>query len=327
MPLPDEDSYDKSGSYSEASERATDQIERLRQAGNRRTALNGRRQNQLQHKHTDSLPRVSREATNSKAAWRLVIQLREENKRLRSELNVVQAQFAQELETAGSLHQQEIEQYQSHLRDLMEEHKNMQEAQGELERRYQDLYHSFQEAVEEEAHKIVTEATNTVVLSPEHTPTLLLDLKKTIELQTRQREDQHLAQTLYLMREAQRKAQQMEQELDQERQLLANERQNLLTLQKSVREQEKLRYDVQHAHLQAKWMVALSSTVTAIIVVLILLQWFTLHELRFSLMAGLLIPVAVCLVLAVIIARLWASYKHFHHSVPHQVSSKHKKLA
>jgi hypothetical protein len=322
MPLPDEDMP-----MSETSERATDQIERLPHAGDRRTALNGRRQSLLQHKHTDTLPGVNGEAANSKVVWRQVIQLREENKRLRSEFNTFQAQIELELKTAENLHQQEIEQYQIHLRDLMEERKNMQEAQGELERRYQDLYHAFQEAVEEEAHKMITEATNTVVLSPEHTPTLLRDLKKTIELQTRQREDQHVAQTLYLMREAQRKAQQMEQELDQERQLLANERQNLLTLQKSVREQEKLRYAIQHAHLQAKWMVALSSTVTAIVVVLIFLQWFALHELRLTLILGLLTPVAVCLVLTVIIVRLWASYKHFHHSVPHKESSKHKMLA
>jgi len=320
MPLPDEDI-----SMSETSERATDQMERLPHSGKRRTALNGRRQSLLQHKHTDSLPEVSGEGANSKIAWRQVIQLREENKRLRCELNAFQEQFDQELATAGSSHQQEIEQYQNYLRELMDEHKHMQEAQLELERRYQDLYHSFQEAVEEEAHKMINEASNTVVLSPEHTPTLLRDLKKTIELQARQREDQHLAQTLYLMREAQRKAQQMEQELDRERQLLATERQNMLTLQKSVREQEKLRYAIQQAHLQARWVVALSTTVIGVSFVLIFLQWFAYHSLRFSLPVALLVPFIICSSLTFILARLWASHKHFHHSTPRKAHDKAKK--
>lgn len=320
MLLPDEDI-----SMSETSERATDSIERLPLAGSRRSALNGRRHSLLQQKQTDTLPRVSSETASSKVAWRQVIQLREENKRLRSEVSAFQAQVEQELAMVASSHEQEIEQYQNHLRDLMDERNQMQEKQLELERRYQELYHSFQEAVEDEAHKMISEAAHTVVLTPEHTPVLLRDLKKTIELQNRQVEDQHVAQTLYLMREAQRNAQQMEQELDKERQQLASERQNLLALQKSVREQAKLRFAVQQAHLQARWSVALATTVLAVMLVLIFLQWFSYHTLRFSLQVAFLAPIAICLVLTVIIVRLWASYKHFHRSVPHKASNKAKK--
>ncbi len=318
-------SPDDHTSTPEATERATDAMGRLPHSGNRRSVLNGRRQSLLHQKHTDSLPQVNGESANGKPAWRQVIQLREENKRLRCELNALQTRFDQELAAVRSGHQQEVEQYQSHLRDLMEERNHMQEAQLQLEQRYQELYHSFQEAIEEEAHKIVTEAANTVVLTPEHTPVLLRDLKKTIELQTRQVKDQHLAQALYLMREAQRKAQQMEQELDKERQQLATERQNLLTLQNSLQEQAKLRFAIQQAHLQARWTAALATTITLIVLVLIFLQWFAYHTLGLSLLAALLLPVFICFILTVISARMWASYKHFHHSTPHKASHKHKK--
>jgi uncharacterized integral membrane protein len=320
MLLPDDHT-----STPKATERATDAMGRLPHSGNRRSVLNERRQSLLHQKHTDSLPRVNGESANGKLAWRQVIQLREENKRLRCELNALQTQFDQELAAVRSGHQQEVEQYQSHLRDLMEERNHMQEAQLQLEQRYQELYHSFQEAVEEEAYKMVTEAANTVVLTPEHTPVLLRDLKKTIELQSRQVKDQHLAQSLYLMREAQRKAQQIEQELDKERQQLATERQNLLTLQNSLREQAKLRFAIQQAHLQVRWTAALATTITLIVLVLIFLQWFAYHTLGLSLLAALLLPALICFLLTVIAARLWASYKHFHHSTPHKASHKHKK--
>ena len=320
MLLPDDHT-----STSEAAERATDAIERIPPSGNRRSVRNERRQSLLHQKHTDSLPQVNSEASNSKLAWRQVIQLREENKRLRCELNAFQTQFEQELAAVRSGHQQEVEQYQNHLRDLMEESNHLQEAQRHLEQRYQELYHSFQEAVEDEAHKIVTEAADTVVLSPEHTPALLRDLKKTIELQARQVKDQHVAQTLYLMREAQRKAQQMEQELDQERQQLATERQNLLNLQNSLREQAKLRFAIQQAHLQVRWAAALATTVTVIVLVLILLQWLAYQALGLPLLAAFLLPVFICFILTLLAARLWASYKHFHHSTPHKANHKHKK--
>jgi len=315
---------DNHTSASEAAERATDAIERIPLSGNRRSVRNERRQSLLHQKHTDPLPQVNGEASNSKLAWRQVIQLREENKRLRCELNALQTRFELELTAVRSGHQQEVEQYQNHLRDLMEERNHLHEAQRHLEQRYQELYHSFQEAIEEEAHKMVTEATNTVVLSPEHTPVLLRDLKKTIELQARQVNDQHVAQTLYLMREAQRKAQQMEQELDQERQQLATERQNLLNLQNSLREQAKLRFSIQQAHLQVRWAAALATTVTVIVLALIFLQWLAYQTLGLSLLAAFLLPVFICFILTLLAARLWASYRHFHHSTPHKANHKHK---
>src|SRR5205085_9775163 len=146
--------------------------------------------------------------------------------------NIAHEQFEKEIEATHYGHQQEIEQYQSHLREMMEERKELQESYQALQRRYQELYHDYQdtfhEAVEEEASKMVTDAARTLVLSPEHVPPLLHDVKKTVEFQIKQEEDQHIAEALYMMRQAQIKAEQLEQELAHERAQMDIERQNIV---------------------------------------------------------------------------------------------------
>ncbi len=307
----------------EATEHTTDAMERLEQPPNRRNHLDGRRQSFLQQKQTDALPQVNSDTTSGKPAWRQVIQLREENKRLRYELNILQARLDQERAAIQSSHQQEIEQYQHHLRDLMEEHNQMQEAQRALEQRYQKLYHSFLEAVEEEAHKMITEAVHTVELSPQQ-PVVLRDLKKTIELQARQVEDQHVAQTLYLMREAQHKAQQMEQELDRERQQIATERQNLVTLQTSIRTQAQLRYDTQKTQLQAHWTFKVTVTVTIALLCVLALQG-AFVSLGLPLLFSSIAAIFVAVVLAAIVARAWSLSSHIRTSTPRRIIVKEKK--
>src|SRR6266700_2549729 len=183
--------------------------------------------------------------------------LREENMRLRWELSNLQDQLDNELGAMHNSYQQQIVEYQNQLRDLMEDHNRMQAARIELEQRY----HNFQNAVEEEAQKMVTEAVQTVEITPEHTPFLLRDARKTIELHARQVEDQHVAQALQLMREAQRKAKQLEQELDQERRQMLAESQSVLNFQNRVREQEKLRFNAQRTRLHAQWMGTVIMTV------------------------------------------------------------------
>ena len=153
---------------------------------NRRELLNERRQNILQQKHTDSLPAIASDAPGGKNAGRQVKHLREENMRLRWELSNLQDQFDNELGAMHNSYQQQIVEYQNQLRDLMEDHNRVQAARIELEQRYQQLYHNFQNAVEEEAQKMVTEAVQTVEITPEHTPFLLRDARKTIELHARQ---------------------------------------------------------------------------------------------------------------------------------------------
>ena len=154
----------------------TESFERLPRSSDGRSPTNERRQSTLQQKDTDVLPSVSVETPHAKIAWRQVIQLREENRHLRFELedqrkemqqlltayNSLQMQFDQEATSIHGGYEQEREQYQSHVQALMEERNHLQEKYSDLERRYMDLYHTFQDAVEEEAHKMVTDAAQTI---------------------------------------------------------------------------------------------------------------------------------------------------------------------
>ncbi len=284
---------------------------------NRRELLNERRQNMLQQKHTDSLPAIASDAPGGKNVGRQVKHLREENMRLRWELSNLQDQLDNELGAMHNSYQQQIVEYQNQLRDLMEDHNRMQAARIELEQRYQQLYHNFQNAVEEEAQKMVTEAVQTVEITPEHTPFLLRDARKTIELHARQVEDQHVAQALQLMREAQRKAQQLEQELDQERRQMLAERQSVLNFQNRVREQEKLRFNAQRTRLHARWMGTVIMTVVIGVICFFVIQasvfYFVDPSFTFSSIAAFIISAA----LSFFFARLAIFLNHIRESAPH----------
>lgn len=284
---------------------------------NRREWLNERRQNILQQKYTDPLPAVASDTSRGKSAGRQVKHLREENMRLRWELSNLQDQFDKELGTIHNSYQQQIVEYQNQLRDLMEDHNRAQAARVELEQRYQELYHNFQNAVEEEAQKMITEAVQTVEITPEHTPFLLRDARKTIELHARQVEDKHVAQALQLMREAQRKAQQLEQELDQERQQMLAERQSVLNFQNRVREQEKLRFDAQRTRLHAQWIGTVIMTAIIAVICFFVLQacvfYFVEPSFTFSSITAFIISAA----LSYFFARLAIFLNHVRESAPH----------
>ena len=268
--------------------------------------------NEKRHRQTENLPRVNSEAPAGKIAVRQLAYLREENKRLRwdledmesllSEQKNARAQLEKEIVAMRSNHQLEIEQYQDHLRDMMEERNQMQEMHADLERRYQDLYRSFHEKVEEEANNMVSEAARTLVLSPDHTPPLLHDVVKALEFQVKQTEDQHVAEILRLMRQAQYKAQLLEQEIASEREKLDAERQNLITLQNSVREQAQLRYKVLGEQSRSRWVASLTFIATIALLALSLLQ-FTLNAMGLPIYILLFLPVVICIVLAYFLAR------------------------
>src|SRR6266516_2498081 len=123
----------------------TGSLERLPRPFNRRDAVNEKRQNILQQKQTDSLPGVQAEATSGRIAWRQLIQLREENKRLRWLL----AEAGKDEETVSGAQTQDSEHYRNQVEELLEEQNRLHEAYRQLEHRYQSLYHSFQSQVEE----------------------------------------------------------------------------------------------------------------------------------------------------------------------------------
>jgi len=288
----------------------------------RRDFLNERRQSILQQKHTDTLLPVNTDTLTGRNTWRPAKHLREENIRLRWELSNLQDRFEKEQAAIHSSYRQQIEEYQRHLRDLMEDHNRLQGAKLALEDRYQELYHNFQNAVEEEASKMITEAVRTVELAPEHTPVLLRDARKTIELHVRQTEDQHIAQALYLMREAQHKAQQLEQELDQERRQMEAERQSLLNLQNSVRTQAKLRFESQRTRLRARWMGTVIMTVVMSLICFLIIQASFLYFLSLSFPLSTIAALIVCAVLSFFLARLSIYIGHIRESAPYTMIAK-----
>src|SRR6266566_3111031 len=180
-------------------------IDRSARIAYRREIINEKRQ-----RHTDMLPKINGEISNGKTTSRQIAQLREENKRFRWKIDEQQHLIYQYRQTQAQL------EHEIHLREAIEERNQLEATNQDLKRRYQELDHSFHETVSVEAQKMVTEAANTIILTPEHTPPLLHDVAKTVELHMKQTEDQHVAELLSLIRQAQYKADLLEQELANE---------------------------------------------------------------------------------------------------------------
>ena len=279
----------------------TGSIERISRPFNRREAVNEKRHNLLQQKQTDTLPQVQAETLNNRIAWRQLIQLREENKRLRW---LLAEAGRDEGSIAGQPNHdqvQETEQYRERIGVLEAEQERLQEAYHQLEYRYQSLYHSFQSQVEEEAQRMVEDAARTVDFAPIGKTGSFKDALKTVELHVRQVEDKHTAEALYLMRQAQRKAAKMEQELTKEREQIALERQNLHSLQASAREQAELRKRIVEDRLQLQYTLTLTLMTTFFLLLLPIAQLAILSfihipltlQMGFALFAPLLIGIVL----------------------------------
>ncbi|HEU5381300.1 MAG TPA: hypothetical protein VFV38_38225 [Ktedonobacteraceae bacterium] len=284
-------------------------IIRASRAASRRELIQSKRT-----RHTDMLPEVSEQSTTGRMTrLQATSHLREENTHLHKELETLQAQLELykssmdlldgEIETIHHSHQQEIEQYQEHLRSMMEERNHMQETNEQWERRYQELYHSFQDAVEEEANKLVKEAAQTLVLSPEHTPALLNDVVRTLEGQLRQTEDQRTAELLAVMRQAQYKAELLEQEVARERVELAAGREELRLMQASISAQAQQRYTTERARLKARWTAGLTLVSMFLFSLMVILE-LILYSLHFALYIVLFVPLGICLALSYVFAHL-----------------------
>lgn len=296
----DETDYDTTGSIMRAS-----------RAASRRELLRSKRA-----RNTEMLPGVNEESSHAKPPRSQVAYLREENLHLRRDLEELQTQLETyqssmdlldgEIETIHHAHQQEIEQYQQHLRDMMEERNQMQEANQQLERRYQELYHSFHETIEEEANKIVQEAAQTLILSPQHTPALLSDVVKTLESQVKQTEDQRTAELLSVMRQAQYKSELLEQEVARERNELAVERENLRLLRESVIQQAQRRFQMERSRLRGRWTAGLTLTAMLLLGLLVVLEMI-LYSFHFALYIALFLPLAICMALTYVFAHLHTS--------------------
>lgn len=287
---------------------------RASRAANRRELLRSKRV-----RNTDMLPIPAQEAGHektSKLQSASANHLREENLQLRKELEALQEQLEtdrgavdqleSEIETIHNAHQQEIEQYQQHLRDMMEERNQMQDINQQLEQQYQDLYSSFQDAVEDEASKMVQEAAQTLILTPDRAPALLNDVVKTLETQARQTEDQRTAELLTIMRQVQYKAEELEREVEREREELAAERERLHTLRTNVSVQAQERYQAERARLRARWTAGLTFVSMSLFALMVVLE-LILDNMKVPFAITLFLPLAICMGVSYVFAHLYTS--------------------
>ena len=205
-------------------------------------------------------------------------------------------------------HQEKIEYYKSQLDKLKSEQNRTIQDHLELERRYQELYHSFQSAVEEEAQNMVAEAARTLELHTEDGVVMTNDAMKTVKLHVRQIEEKHTAESLYLMRQAQKKAYQLEQELVKERLQIALERDNMQNQQNSLRQQTELRQQMTENRLHVKFVSTITFVATGLVILLFVFELFFLSWLHIpftpSLGFALVVPSLLFVALAGLIAHI-----------------------
>jgi len=305
--LPPDDTADSTGA-----------LERLPRHFNHRDYHSGRRQQILQQKQTDALPVLHTDGTQGKALQRQLVVLREEHMRLQQRL----ADAEQELATIHRGHLQEIENSQEHIKVLIAERDKLQEQFVQMEQRYQELSDKFESAIGEEAYKMLAAATHTVELRPDSdAPTVQEDLKKTVKLHIRQVEDQHVAQALYLARQAQHKARLLEEELARERQQITQERAKLYTMQNTLREQAVQRKRMIDAHLRSKY--AAKTTFYAILLTLpfAAIQLFLMTALHTTVVLALVISFLACLIIATAFLGFRSSVEGIFSSAPHKAKN------
>ncbi len=287
--------------------------ERSMRVANRRDIINEKKQ-----RHTDMLPKMNGDIPNGKTAFRQVAQLREENKRLRWKLDEqqhiiyqyrqAQAQLEQEIDSLNQNKQTAIEQYEIHLREAIEERNQLELEIQELRRRYLELDSSFHENVSEEAEKMVAEAASTIILTPEYTPPLLRDVAKTVELHMKQSEDQHVAELLSLIRQAQYKSELLERELTTERDRISEERQSLIDQQTSISQQAQYRYSIIEQQVKYHWTMVLTLMASLLLILAPILQ-FVFVALKVPLFIAIFTPILLCIAVAFLFARAYTNKK------------------
>ena len=267
-----------------------------------------------------------------KVAWRQVTQLRKENRHLHavvdrqstelqkllSEYTQLRSEFDHEIAAIHENHQHDLAFYQTQLQELMHERNQLSETQQTLEEQYQDLQKSFQETIQEEVHKLMREAAEAAIQMPENAPLLVQDVVKTVELHLRQEEDKRLVEALYLKREVQR----MADFLEQERQQLQRDQQQLLSFQLSVREQAHTRQKLLEDRLYARWKVISVVTSFSLLALFIVLEFvcLALFHTRVvgSVALSIIVPVVACILLRIVLATPLGLLKTMYMSAPHK---------
>lgn len=315
MPLPDEIAQ------------TTEALEELPRMLGHRNIFNGLHEHMLQEMQTDVLPALTPD-TSVGVTWWQARQFREDNEYLRplleqqraeiqlltSEYNDLKGELDREIASIHHNHRQELAYYQQHLQNIVAENNRLHNAYADLEDRYQELFHNFQGCVEEEAQKKIMEVTQTVFQSPEKARLFFPDLTKAIEQQCRQEEDKSLAEALYLKREVYR----IVQLLENEREQLNGEYQQLLTQQDNIQEQAELHQKA----LRTRWKVVSVVASLGLVGLLVIFQFvflslFQIHltaAVSFSIMA----PILLCLLLVLVLATPMGLLTHTYSSALHK---------
>ena len=281
---------------------------------------------------TNMRPFLLSDTSTTKETRSTAAQLRAENAHLHQKLmeqeqqirqlihdySTLRTEHAHTIATIHDGHQQDLEHYQTHLREAIEERNRLQETCTHLEENYQQLYHRFQEVVEEEVQKRLTEATYALQTSPDTAPPILQDALRIFERRARQIEEKSLVETLFLKRELQLLA----TRLQEERKQLDQERQNLLTMHHTVCEQVELQQKLAKARLHTRWRVASLATAVGSLAMLVILQFLFLYvfhaRLTPSVSFALLAPILLCVVLAFTFSKPASMAKHMYFSAPHK---------
>lgn len=311
----------------------TGALERLPSVLERQSAHTAKRQRITEEKHTDTLPSLTLESPNVKVAWRQVAQLRKENRHLRAVLEGLRAEmqkalseytqsrseFDQDIAAVHQSHQQDLAYYQTQLQELTDERNQLSETQQALEERYQALQQVFQDTVQAEAHKLMLEAAETTIRSPDAASPLIQDVVKTVESYVRQEEEKHLIEALYLKREVRR----MADFLEQERQQLQQEHQQLLSFQLSIREQAIARQKLHKERLDTHQKVVSAVTSLSLLALFIVLEFVCLALFHApavgSVTLSILLPIVVCTVLRLLPATpLFTLTKTIYTGAPHK---------
>lgn len=322
---------DKSNMFSsEEVSQTTEALEKLPRTFDHRSALNERRQHILQQKQTDALPVLGSDSPSAKWAWRQMVQLREENCRLRASLEVLRVEMqllvTDKLTAQGGLeeklaivhsgHQQEIAYYQAHMLELMEERNRLQDEFVTFTQNHQDVLQRFDVMVAEETQKRLQELSETHIVS-DWSSVSLQTFVQNAQARAKVNGERFLAEALHLKREVERIAEALEHEQHQ----LEEERQQLVVLQHGVREQSVLRQKVLDERLRLRWRAVSVLTSAGLIALLIVLQFVCLAIFRISLETpvtiAILTPVVVCMFAAFILATPPFQFiKHIYLSAP-----------
>jgi hypothetical protein len=310
----------------------TGALERLPRVLERHSAHTGKRQRITQEKNTGVLPSLTLESPNAKAAWRQVAQLRKENMYLRaalegqraemqkvlSEYTQVRSELDQEIAIVHQGHQQDLTYYQTQLQELMDERNQLSETQQALEDRYLTLQKSFQDTVQEEAHKLMQEAAETALRSPESASPLVQDVVQAVESHLRQEEDKHLIEALCLKREVKR----MADIIEQERQHLQQEQEQFIEFQLSIREQANTRQKLHEERLHTHQRVISLVTSFALLALFIVLEFVCLALFHTpvlgSVALSIMLPIVACILLRIILATPLHLLKTMYTSAPHK---------